>query len=124
MRQFAPSLLTTLTFQSHKPSDPLLAALEMLRTLNAAGKRTVLRGAPTAFITDAWWADLVEPDGKLNRRYDELAVLWTLRTVLRSGDVFVEHAHRYADSNAYLIPHHAWPARRLGSLALDFSPIL
>jgi TnpA family transposase len=122
LRQFAPSLLTTLSFQSHKPSDPLLAAIEILRTLNAAGKRTVPLDAPIAFIADAWWEYLVEADGKLNRRYYELAVLWELRTALRAGDIFVEHARRYADPNTYLIPQQAWPAHRAEVLRLTGMP--
>jgi TnpA family transposase len=122
LRQFAPRFLATLTFHSHKPSDPLLAAIELLRTLNAAGKRNIPLDTPTAFIADAWWAYLVEPDGKLNRRYYELAVLWELRAALRAGDVFVAHARRYADPNTYLIPQHAWPAHRAEVLRLTGTP--
>jgi TnpA family transposase len=122
IRKFAPSLLTTLTFRSHKQEDPLLGALEMLRTMNASGSRTVPATAPTAFIADAWWEYVLERNGSFNRRYYELAVLWGLRLALRAGDVFVEHARRYADPNTYLIPRQAWPEHRQEVIRLTFTP--
>lgn len=119
IRQFAPRFLETLTFKSHKPASPLLKAIKVLKTLNASGQRAVPKDAPTAFITDVWRDYVVEHNGTLNRRYYELAVLWELRQALRSGDVFVSHARRYADPNTYLIPRQHWPLQhQVGCLNL------
>ncbi len=121
-RQFSPTFLATLTFRSHRQGDPLIQAVELLKQLNASGKRAVPIDAPTAFIADAWWAYVSEQNGHLNRRYYELAVLWELRLALRAGDVFVEHARRYADPNTYLIPHQIWPAQRPEVIRLTLTP--
>jgi TnpA family transposase len=112
LRRFAPDFLATLTFRAQKRAVSLLEAVELLEVLNASGERTVPRDAPTAFISDAWWEYVVGPKGKLNRRYYELSVLWELRLALRSGDIYVENARRYADPNTYLIPPDLWPAQR------------
>ena len=132
IRQFAPRFLETLTFKSHQPASPqgssiplhrpLLLAIKVLQTLNASGQRAVPKEAPTDFITDAWRDYVVESDGTLNRRYYELAVLWELRQALRSGDLFVEHGHRYADPNTYLIPGHDWPENRPEVIRLTGTP--
>ena len=122
IRKFAPNLLATLTFQSHKQADPLLKAVEVLRTLNASSRRTVPADAPTAFIANTWWEYVLEHNGDFSRRYYELAVLWELRLALRAGDVFVEHARRYADPNTYLIPRQAWPEQRQEVIRLTFTP--
>ena len=122
IRQFAPRLLETRTFESHQPASPLLLAIKVLKTLNASGQRAVPKEAPTAFITDVWRDYVVEPNGTLNRRYYELAVLWELRQALRSGDLFVEHARRYADPNTYLIPGQDWPENRQEVIRLTGTP--
>lgn len=111
IRRFAPKLLATLSFHSHRQADPLLAAIEVLRTLDATGQREVFKGASTAFIPDTWWPYVVSGD-RLNRRYYELATLWSLRLALRSGDIFVAHARRYADPASYLIPADVWSEQR------------
>jgi TnpA family transposase len=58
----------------------------------------------------------------LNRRYYELAVLWELRLALRSGDIYVEHARRYADPSTYLIPRDMWPPQREEVIRLTHTP--
>ncbi|MDH3676240.1 MAG: Tn3 family transposase, partial [Anaerolineae bacterium] len=123
IRQFAPSFLGTLAFKSHKPMDPLLDAIKVLRELNASGKRAVPGDAPRDFITNAWWDYVLDSSGKLNRRYYELAVLWELRLALRSGDVFVEHARRFADPSTYLIPPEEWPGQRQEVIRLTSTPL-
>jgi TnpA family transposase len=105
IRRFAPAFLATLTFRAQKQAAPLLEAVDLLKALNASGERTVPEDAPTAFI-------VVGSKGKLNRRYYELSVLWELRLALRSGDIYVENARRYADPNTYLIPPGLWPTQR------------
>ncbi len=112
IRRFAPAFLATLTFRAQKQAAPLLEAVDLLKVLNASGERTVPEDAPTAFVSEAWWEYVVGPKGKLNRRYYELSVLSELRLALRSGDIYVENARRYADPNTYLIPPDLWPAQR------------
>jgi len=122
IRRFASAFLEALTFQSHKRADPLLSAIAVLKQLNASGKRAVPEDAPTAFISPAWWEYVIDQSGTINRRYYELAVLWELRLALRSGDIFVAHARRYADPSTYLIPLEQWSQHRQEVIRLTFTP--
>ena len=96
IRRFAPLLLDTITFRSHKEEDPLLRAVEILKELYRSGRRRVPANAPTDFITEAWWDYVFEKNGKLNRRY--------------------------ADPNSYLIPLEGWPKQRQEVLRLTQTP--
>jgi hypothetical protein len=113
LRQFIPALLRQLTFRSSRGDDPLLAAIDLLRALDAAPTRQALPAdAPMSFMPAAWRAYVVDREGHISRRYYELCTLWMLRQALRAGDVWVEHSRRYADPDTYLIPVTEWPARR------------
>ena len=56
------------------------------------------------------------------QKYYELAALWELRLALRSGDIYVDHARRYADPNTYLIPDGTWPEKRQEVVRLTSTP--
>lgn len=123
IRRFAPAFLATLRFKAHKQARPLLEAIELLKALNASDTRAVPHHAPTAFVSDAWWEYVVDHKGNLSRRYYELAVLWELRLALRSGDIYVEHARRYADPSTYLIPPDVWATQRAEVIRLTMTPV-
>lgn len=123
IRRYGPAFLETLNFQAHKRAKSLLQAVGVLQELNGSGKRKVPEDAPTDFITNAWWEYLTDQVGNLSRRYYELAVLWELRLALRSGDIYVDHARRYADPNIYLIPLNTWPIQREEVVRLTQTPI-
>jgi hypothetical protein len=57
-----------------------------------------------ALVTDAWRPYLREQDGTISRRYYELCTLWSLRSALRAGNVWVAHSRRYTNPDTYLIP--------------------
>lgn len=122
IRRFAPAFLGTLTFRAQKQAKPLLKALELLKGLDASGTRAVPQDAPTGFISNAWWEYAIKHKGNLSRRYYELAVLWELRLALRSCDIYVEHARRYADPSTYLIPSDSWPEQRPEVIRLTRTP--
>jgi hypothetical protein len=53
MRQFAPALVKHITFQSDtqdKTSEELIEAVDLLNRMNAEGKHTLPKNAPTGFI--------------------------------------------------------------------------
>jgi TnpA family transposase len=122
IRRFAPTFLGALTFRAQRQASPLLKAVELLKALDTAGKHAVPQDAPTGFISNAWWQYVIDDKGKLSRRYYELAVLWELRLALRSGDIYVEHARRYADPGTYLIPSDSWPEQRPEVIRLTRTP--
>lgn len=122
IRRFASTILGTLTFRAQKQAMPLLKAIELLKTLDAAGTRAVPQDAPTDFISNAWWEYVINGKGNLSRRYYELAVLWELRLALRSGDIHIEHSRRYADPSTYLIPPDSWLEQRPEVVRLTRTP--
>lgn len=95
MRQFAPAFLQTLTFHAQGPDDTVLRALAVMRMLDQAPtRRPIPREAPTALVTEAWRPSIREADGSISRRYDELCTLWSLRSALRAGNVWVAQSRR------------------------------
>src|SRR5262249_929994 len=113
IRQFAPAFLQTLTFHAQGPDDIGLRAVEILRTLDRAPtRRPVPPHAPMGLVTDTWRPYIREPDGTISRRYYELCTLWSLRSALRAGNIWVAHSRRYANPETYLIPSAEWPRWR------------
>jgi len=114
LRQCMPDWLATLSFQAQRAHDPLVAAVDVLRRLNAE-RRTKIPptwDVPLAFVPPKWLHYVVDADGVVQRHYYELCVLWELRGALRAGHVWVEHSRRYADPATYLIPPDMWAAER------------
>jgi hypothetical protein len=82
-----PDKLQAFTFRSNLSPDPLLQAVELLRTLNQERRRAVPDDAPLKFIPATWHPYVVDRSGRIDRRYYELCALWELRAALRAGDV-------------------------------------
>lgn len=112
LRRFVPLLLDTLDFQSNRQPHDLLKAIELLRQLNQQQRRGLSEVAPSSFITAKWLPYVFDAQGKMDRRYYELAVLWQLKALLRAGDLWVTGSRRYADPETYLIPTKQWPNMR------------
>lgn len=103
LRRFAPALLAALDFRAARPGDKTLAAVRLLREMNASGRRAVPPDAPMPFRR-AWHALVRDGDGRVDRRLYETAVLAHLRDKLRSGEVWVERSHGYRRFDSYLLP--------------------
>jgi len=116
LRQFTPQVLEAITFSGGAAAAELLEAVAVLRSLNATGARSVPATAPTGFVPARCRGYLDDAttagDTTAYRRYWELCVLLCLRDALRSGDVYVPGARRYANPIAYLIPQDAWAGQR------------
>ena len=125
LRKFAPTVLEALDFKSLKPEDPLIDAVELLRELNRERRRLVPEGAGLDFASTRWRPQLMESDGRVDRRSFELCVLYQLRDGLRSGDIWLRGSRRFADPATYLIPSSQWMSRRpeiLRILSLEQDP--
>jgi len=118
IRKFAPKFFAALTFQSNKADDPLIKAIEQIKTLNAEGKRKVKENAPLAFVPQSWLDYVLDGKGKIIRRYYEISTLWELRSALRSGDIWVKNSRRYANPETYLIEKDQWSDLRPEALRL------
>lgn len=94
LRKFAPLLIEVLDFRSGRGSAASVKAIDMLRDLNASGKRDVPADAPMPFRKE-WRRLVVGTDGRINRRLYETATMAHLRNKLRSGDIWVERSSGY-----------------------------
>jgi TnpA family transposase len=112
VRQFAPAFLEAFAFRSPLAQDPLLEAVDLLRRLNADHRRAVPEDAPLEFVPATWRPYVITREGRIDRHYYELCVLWELRGALRAGDLWVEPSRRYVNPETYLIPRDRWPALR------------
>ncbi|MFE3262267.1 Tn3 family transposase [Nocardia sp. NPDC059229] len=116
LRKFTPAVLSAVRFCGGTAATELLIAVNMLRELNATGRRKVFDDAPTGFVPTKWRGYLDEARKTGNtvayRHFWELCVLLGLRDGLRTGDVFVPGSRRYADPAAYLLTLTQWEPQR------------
>lgn len=112
LRQFAPEFLAAFRFDGNRSARALLKAIDLLRELNLSGRRKVLEDTPLAFVPPGWLPYVVDDEGRIDRHFFEVCVLWELRGALRGGNVWVQGSRRYANPTSYLIPESQWPALR------------
>ena len=112
LRRYAPLLLESFDFSAAPPSEPLIGAVETLKEMNAAGKRKVPEGAPTAFVRPRWEPHVFAGDGSIDRAGYEACVLSGLKDGLRSGDVYVAGSNKHRDFEDYLLPRETWGGMR------------
>jgi TnpA family transposase len=109
VRKYAARFLETFNFRSSRRHDSLLAAIGTLKTLNAAGRRTLPERAPVGHLT-AQARKLIFADAKPDRRLYEIATLAALRDRLRSGDIWVEGSRAFQPMDEQLMPKPAFAA--------------
>jgi TnpA family transposase len=107
LRQYVPRLLSTLPIQATPAGQPLLAALNLLKALNATGKRAIPVEAPTEFITQRW-APYIFTGRKLDRQYYELHALADLRNQFRCGDLYVAGSRTHKEFDTYVLSPVDW----------------
>lgn len=107
-RIFSREFIRTFQFYSNRVNDPILEGLALLATLNEQEKRKVPDDAPTSFVTPKWQQYVFDKNGKIDRHYWELCLLWELRNNLRSGDIWLLHSRRYANPESYLVSSDQW----------------
>jgi len=103
LRRYAPAFLAALPLRAAPVARSLLAAIEVLRQLNASGARKLPADAPTAFISRRWQKLVLTEEG-IDRRYYELCVLAELKNALRAGDMWVLGSRQFKDFEEYLVP--------------------
>ena len=101
LRRYEPTFLDALEFRGAPVAQPLLAAIDCLREMNARKLRKVPPTAPTEWLRKRW-TSLVFSDGGIDRRFYEFAVMSELRNALRAGDVSVVGSRQFRDFDEYL----------------------
>lgn len=117
VRKFAPLLLAHFDFHAAPAAAELLQALNILRDLNASGKRTLPDDVPTGFVKPRWRPHVFTVDG-VDRRFYEICALAELRDRLRAGDIWVTGSRQYRDFETYLIPAATFEVMRQEPLPL------
>jgi len=123
VRQFAPQVLAAFHFHAAAADDELVAAITLLRELNASGSRRVPDDAPVGFASPKWKRHVTTADGSIDRHGWELSLLSELRGALRGANVWVDHSRRYRDPTSYLIPVEDWERLRPESPAATGIPL-
>jgi TnpA family transposase len=111
-RQFAPDLLDHLTFNLEPTGSPaLLEAVEVLRELNATGKRKLPEDLPIDGVPKRL-RPFIGSGGVQDRRAYECAVLTTLRDEIQQGNVWVSGSKRFGQLDEFFLPQPEWEAKR------------
>ena len=103
LRRFSPRFLAAFRFESNVPQDPVLAAVELLKTMDRNGARALPKRPPASFLP-AKWRKLIFGNGAADRRLYEVAMLATLRERLRGSDIWVTGSRDYRAFEDYLLP--------------------
>ncbi len=112
VRQFLPRLLQTVDFQATKAGQPILEAVQFLKSIEGKLKPKMDK-APQTIVTKGWsrWVNL--PEGEIDRRAYTFCVLEQLMAGLRRRDLFIRPSVRWSNPQAKLLQGSAWEAARL-----------
>lgn len=111
LRTYLPRFLGAFEFSATPSAQPLLDALNHLKTMYEHGKRTLPDHVSISFVRQKWLPFVIQ-DGEVQRKYYEFCVMDELRLALRAGDVWVAGSRQYRDLDAYLLPEGVWEKRK------------
>jgi TnpA family transposase len=112
LRQFAPSLLEHLAVESESTgNESLLKAIDLLRQMNAEGKRKITDDVSLNFVPTRI-RPFVEDNGQVDRRGFECALLTTLRDEIKRGNFSIPHSKRFGRLDAFFISAQEWDTMR------------
>ena len=113
LRKFSPALLDALELTQDIDGEPsaCLRALQMLKELNATGRRKLPVDAPTDFLPQRL-KPIVINHGEIDRRAWECALLLKLRDELKAGNLSVRYSKRFARLEEFFIDDLRWQGMR------------
>lgn len=123
VRRFLPTLLLHVRFGANAAGEPVVAALDWLRT-NIATKK-LGNDAPREVIRKSWQRHVLRDDGQVDFHAYTFCVLEELQTALKRRDIFVTPSWRYADPRTGLLEGAEWESTRpiiCRTLGLSASP--
>jgi TnpA family transposase len=111
IRRFLPSLLRSIHFEGVKAAQPTLRAIEFLKDIEGRS-HPAMDDAPLDLLNRAWQKLVVQPDGKVDRRFYSFCALEKLQDGLGRRDIFVSPSERWSDPRAKLLQGAGWEALR------------
>ena len=112
LRRAARMIFDAFTLRSFKPNDPILQAVELLRSLYAGERSRLPSKVPIVFLKQRWRRRVRAGTHAFDPKAWEVGVLVHLRDRLRSGDVWVEGSRAYRTFEDYLLPRPTFEAMR------------
>ena len=103
VRKYSVRFLQTFVFRSSRRHDPLISAIETLKTLNNDRRRSLPDRVPVAHLSEQSRKLIFGQDRPDHRLY-EIATLAVLRERLRSGDIWVEGSRAFRPMDEHLMP--------------------
>ena len=112
LRQFAPNLLDHLPIESESAeNESLLQAINLLRQMNAEGKRKIPDDVSLGFIPTRI-RPFVQSDSQIDRKGFECAVLTRLRDEIKRGNFWIPYSKRFGRLGAFFISRAEWADMR------------
>jgi hypothetical protein len=113
LRKFSPAFLNALEFIQDAEDEPTacLRALQVLKQLNADGRRKLPANAPIDFVSQRLRPIVGDGEG-IDRRAWECVLLVKLRDELKAGNLSVHYSKRFARLNDFFIDDRRWQAIR------------
>ncbi|MDF3015770.1 MAG: hypothetical protein K0R44_995 [Thermomicrobiales bacterium] len=111
LRQYLPAFIT-LPFQAAVGSEPLMAAITILRALDAGMREGVDPDDPCGFVPAAWRPFLIE-NGKVDRRIWEISLALAVRDALRAGNLFLAESRDHVSFWNLIYDDRRWQESRV-----------
>lgn len=112
VQRFLPVLLNNITFKAAPAGEPILQALNYLKSIDG-GRKQILKNPPVDFITSAWKKKIYDENNCITKQAYTLCVLQQLQDSLRRRDIYVQNSERWSDTREKLLQGAAWQANRI-----------
>lgn len=111
LRRYLPAFLS-LPFAAEPGSERLLAALSLLRRLDAGEIQELPEGAPCEFIPVAWRSALYRDSRTLDRRVWIIGLSLAVRDALRAGDLYLAASRHHVSFWNLVYNEQRWSRER------------
>jgi len=112
VQRFLPVLLNNITFKAAPAGEPILQALNYLKSIEG-GRKQILKNPPVDFISSTWKKQIYDENNNITKQAYTLCVLQQLQDSLRRRDIYVQHSERWSDTREKLLQGAAWQANRI-----------
>jgi TnpA family transposase len=123
LRQYLPAFMM-LPFQAAAGSEKLIAAITILRELDAGARETPTPDDPNGFVPAAWRPFLIE-NGHVDRQIWEISLAFAIRDALRAGNLFLAESREHVSFWNLVYDERRWEETRgeaYGQLDLPAEP--